>query len=60
MREILLSSHNWEYDDFEWTYTSPEFPVAQVSCIVLTWFAYLLFSEKGGGEGFNGIFFWFT
>ncbi|GMY07088.1 F-box protein At4g00755-like [Fagus crenata] len=33
MREILLSSHNWEYDDFEWTYTSPEFPVAQENCL---------------------------
>lgn len=44
IRDALLAAHEWVDDEFIWIYTSPEFPMAQVS--YFTCLAYLLLSEK--------------
>ena len=31
IKQDLLAAHSWMDDEFVWTYTSPEFPMAQVS-----------------------------
>ncbi|KAK7845691.1 f-box protein [Quercus suber] len=49
IREDMLIHHRWSDDDFIWTYTSPEFPVAQVSCTVayiVCTVAYIVQSER--------------
>ncbi|KAF5480360.1 hypothetical protein F2P56_001119 [Juglans regia] len=32
-RDALLAAHEWMDDEFIWTYTSPEFPMAQENCL---------------------------
>lgn len=33
IRDALLAGHGWMDDEFVWTYTSPEFPMAQENCL---------------------------